>query len=266
MPEGDTVFLAAGRLHRELAGATVLRSDFRHPKLATNDLKGYVVREALSRGKNILMRFSGGRALTLRSHLRMDGSWRVFKPMTAPPRSVPPHHIRVILYGDKATAVGVLVQDLDLVPTADEGRLLAALGPDLLGPDWDPAEAVRRLSRTPSTELGVALVDQRNLAGIGNVYKSELCFLRGHSPWTPVGELDDLPEIVGLAHTLLVANSVRPNRSTTGSLRVGETSYVYGREAAPCRRCATAIKRAGQGDRVTYWCPHCQPGPSPSLR
>jgi endonuclease-8 len=263
MPEGDTVFRAATRLHEALAGATVARSDFRHPRLAANDLTGYHVVAALSRGKHILIRFGGPKNLTLRSHLRLDGSWRIFGPIKEPPRSIPAHHVRVVLGTDKATAVGVLVQDLDLIPTEQEPRLLAGLGPDLLGADWDPAEAVKRLRAEPARELGQALLDQRNLAGIGNVYKSELCFLRGHSPWTPIGDVDDLAELVDLAHRLLEANAHRGNRTTTGSLRVGETSYVYGRHAAPCRRCATPIRRAGQGERVTYWCPHCQPGPAP---
>jgi endonuclease-8 len=257
MPEGDTVFHMASVLRDALLGAAVRHSDFRVPKLATVDLSGYQVTGSLSRGKHLLLRFAGPRELTLRSHLRMDGFWRVYPPAVRQPRNVRAHEIRVILRCDRATGVGVLLQDLDLVPTAQEESLVGHLGPDLLGPDWDPDEAVLRLSAQPDRPLAEALLDQRNLAGIGNVYKSELCFLRGHLPLTPVGEVADLPALVDLAHRLLTANRTRV-RTTTGSTRRGETTYVYGRRAEPCRRCGTPIQRDGDGERVTYWCPTCQ--------
>jgi len=136
---------------------------------------------------------------------------------------------------------------------------LSYLGPDLLGPDWEAGEAVRRIAAKPDVEIAEALLDQRNLAGIGNLYKSETLFLRGLWPWTPAGQIKDLAGTVELAQKLVASNKGRWTQSTTGSLRRGETTYVYGRRAQPCRRCATAIASATQGDRVTYWCPHCQP-------
>ncbi|GIG56697.1 putative endonuclease 8 2 [Longispora fulva] len=265
MPEGDTVWQTARLLERRLAGRVLTGSDFRVPGLATVDLTGWTVRESTCRGKHLLLRLAaapdpGSRLFTLHSHLRMDGTWRVHAPgerWTARPA----HLIRVVLETAGAVAVGYHLHDLDLSPTADEHLVVGHLGPDILGSDWDEAEAVRRLRGRPGTTVAEALLDQRNLAGIGNVYKAEALFLRGVWPWTPVGNVGDLPALVRLARRLLLANRDRPVRSTTGSLRRGETSHVYGRAGSPCRRCGTAIRSESTGDRVTYWCPHCQPPP-----
>jgi endonuclease-8 len=264
MPEGDTVWLHARRLDGALRGERLVRTDFRLPALATADLAGWTVAEVLSRGKHLLLRAVGddGRRLTLHSHLRMDGSWRVYRPGERF-RGGPGHAIRVVLAAPRAVAVGYRLHDVALLPTGDESRLVGHLGPDLLGPDWDAAEAVRRLAARPDRPVGEALLDQRNLAGVGNLYKCELLFLRGVSPWAPVSAVPDLPALVELAHRTLRANRDRWAQSTTGSLRRGEISYVYGRHAEPCRRCGTAVRRDGEGDRVTYWCPVCQPGPGP---
>ena len=113
----------------------------------------------------------------------------------------------------------------------------------------------------PDREVGEALLDQRNLAGIGNLYKAETMFLRGLWPWTPSARVPDLPGVVTLAQKLVASNKGRWTQATTGSLRRGETTYVYGRRAQPCRRCGAAIRKAEQDERVTYWCPRCQPEP-----
>ncbi|RGC70095.1 Endonuclease 8 1 [Micromonospora sp. MW-13] len=271
MPEGDTVWNTARVLHRALGGARLTGSDFRVPGLATTDLTGWTVRESASRGKHLLLRLAAPEPLpadpaggtthwTLHSHLRMDGAWRAYAPgerWTARPA----HLIRAVLRGPEAVAVGYHLHELALVPTAEEGALVGHLGPDLLGADWDPAEAVRRLAAHPAATIGEALLDQRNLAGVGNLYKCEVLFLRGISPWTPVGAVPDLAGTVTLARKLLAANRGRWTQSTTGSLHRGRTSYVYGRRAQPCRRCGTAIRREELGERVTYWCPACQPAP-----
>lgn len=263
MPEGDTVWNTARVLERSLVGATLTGSDFRVPQLATADLTGRTVLASGSRGKHLLLRFDDG--LTLHSHLRMDGSWRVYG-RTERWSGGPAHLIRVVLRTPEAVAVGYHLHELKLLRTSDEGRLLAHLGPDLLGDDWDADEAARRLTAHPDAEIAEALLDQRCLAGIGNLYKAELLYLRGIWPWTPVRAVDDLAGLAGLAHRLLMANKGRWTQSTTGSLRRGETTYVYGRRAQPCRRCGTAIRKssptgAEQGERVTYWCPVCQPSP-----
>lgn len=261
MPEGDTVWNTARVLQRALAGARLAGSDFRVPQLAATDLTGWTVRESASRGKHLLLRLTGtdGGPWTLHSHLRMDGAWRAYAPgerWTARPA----HLIRVVLRSPAAVAVGYHLHELALVPTAEEESLVGHLGPDLLGPDWDADEAVRRLAADPDRTIGEALLDQRNLAGVGNLYKCEVLFLRGVSPWTPVGAVPDLPGTVALAQRLLAANRGRWTQSTTGVLHRGGTSYVYGRRAQPCRRCGTAIRKEELGERVTYWCPACQPG------
>lgn len=261
MPEGDTVFRTARELHRAFAGRRLTASDLRVPQLASTNLAGWTVTESISRGKHLLLRMrppDNGRAMTLHSHLGMDGSWRVYA-IGERWRAQSRHLIRAVVRTADAIAVGYQLYEVALVPTEGEGELLGHLGPDLLDPDWDPAEAVRRLGRLPATTVGEALRDQRNLAGIGNVYCCELLFLRGVWPWTLVGQVPDLPALVSLAHRLLDANRSRPVRSTTGSLRRGESTYVYGRAGALCRRCGTQILQAEQGGRVTYWCPSCQP-------
>ena len=150
-----------------------------------------------------------------------------------------------------------------MVRRATEHDLVGHVGPDLLGPDWDPDEAARRIAADPGREIGAALLDQRNLAGIGNLYKTELCFLRGVSPWTPVAEAGDLRAWVDLAHRLLHANKNGYAQSTTGDMHPARRNWVYGRST--CLRCGGRVARNRQGrppqDRISEWCPHCQPGP-----
>jgi endonuclease-8 len=262
VPEGDTVWNTAQALHKALAGQRLTAADFRVPALATADLTGATVRESTCRGKHLLLRLetADGRLLTLHSHLRMDGAWRTYRP-GARWTGGPGHVIRVALHTPAAVAVGYHLHDVTLVPTGEEDTLVGHLGPDLLGPDWNPAEAVRRIAKHPDTAIAEALLDQTNLAGIGNLYKCELLFLRGIWPWTPVREVPDLTALAVLAHKLLTANRGHWTQSTTGSLHRGQTTYVYGRRAQPCRRCGTLVEKAEQADRVTYWCPRCQPAP-----
>jgi endonuclease-8 len=261
MPEGDTVWNTARVLERALVGDLLTGSDFRVPQLATTDLTGWTVAESASRGKHLLLRLTrDGQGRTLHSHLRMDGAWRAYAPGERW-AGRPAHLIRVVLRTDRSVAVGYHLHELMLIPTAEESRVLGYLGPDLLGPDWDPDEAVRRIRGKPDVSIAEALLDQRNLAGVGNLYKSETLFLRGLWPWTPVAAVADLAGTVTLAQKLMASNRGRWTQTTTGSLRRGESSYVYGRRAQLCRRCGTAIRKAEQGDRVTYWCPRCQPDP-----
>jgi endonuclease-8 len=262
MPEGDTVWNTARVLERGLAGATLTASDFRVPQLATTDLAGWTVHESASRGKHLLLRLHRDDSrLTLHSHLRMEGSWRTYPP-GARWTGRPAHLIRVVLRAGRAVAVGYHLHEVALVPTAQEKALVGHLGPDLLGADWDLAEATRRVAAQPTVSIAEALLDQRNLAGVGNLYKAETLFLRGVWPWTPVGDLLDVAGTVALAQRLVASNRGRWTQTTTGSLRRGETSWVYGRRAQPCRRCGTPIAKAELGERVTYWCPHCQPEPA----
>ncbi|MFG2575590.1 Fpg/Nei family DNA glycosylase [Streptomyces sp. NPDC048481] len=265
MPEGDTIWQAAKRLHDALAGKVLTRSDLRVPKYATADLTGRAVLDVTARGKHLLTRVEGG--LTLHSHLRMDGAWKIYASDQRWTGG-PVHQIRAILGVHDRNAVGYRLPVLELLRTADEQEAVGHLGPDLLGPDWDAERALANLAATPDRPLGEALLDQRNLAGIGNVYKSELCFLLGVTPWLPVGALpaDRTAKLPVLAKKLLEANRDRPVRNTTG--RRAPDLFVYGRTPRPCLRCGTRIRVADQGDgsreRPTYWCPTCQTGPAPA--
>ncbi|QNP69818.1 Fpg/Nei family DNA glycosylase [Streptomyces roseirectus] len=259
MPEGDTVFRTARHLHTALAGAPLTRFDLRVPKYATVDLTGRTVLDVTPRGKHLLTRIEGG--LTLHSHLRMEGAWKVYAEGQRWSGG-PGHQIRALLGTADRTAVGYRLTVLNLIRTPEEDTLVGHLGPDLLGPDWAPDRALANLLTDPARPLGEALLDQRNLAGIGNVYKSELCFLTGATPWLPVGALpaDRTAKLPALAHRLLAANKDRPVRTTTG--RRGQDLFVYGRAGRPCLRCGTVVRVAGQDDRPTYWCPRCQRGPT----
>src|SRR5580704_9178921 len=228
MPEGDVVWYTARRLHEALAGRTLTRSDFRVPRLATADLTGDVVIETVARGKHLLTRTKGG--LTVHTHLRMDGSWRV-RPAAEALRDS--HQIRLVLANDEWQAVGYQLGVVELIRTSDESQVTGHLGPDLL--------------------------DQRNLAGIGNIYKAEVLFLRGINPWQPADGVADLGAVAELARRLLDANKERSGQVTTGNSRQGEETWVYGRRGRPCRRCGTPIRSEGQQDRTTFWCPSCQP-------
>ncbi len=262
MPEGDTVWNHAQQLNEALAGKVLSGSDFRVPQLATVSLVGYTVLEVASYGKHLLMRLASpqDRRMTLHSHLRMDGTWRLYQPGQRW-GARPAHTIRVVLRSGEVTAVGFHLHDLKLVRSEHEHELIGHLGPDLLGPNWDADEAARRLSAHGSETIAQALLDQRNLAGIGNLYKAEILFLHKVSPWAPVREAGDLRALADTAHRLLTANKGRWLQSTTGSVRPGETTFVYGRRGL-CRRCGTPIKHTDLGERVTYWCPGCQ-GPKP---
>jgi len=265
MPEGDTVWLAAKRMDTALAGAPLERGELRVPQLAAVDLAGATVREVVPRGKHMLIRFTDGR--TLRTHFRMDGSWHVYRPGT-PWRGGPAHSIRALLSTEHWDCVGYRLHDVRLVATADEHELVGHLGPDVLGPDWDLDEALRRLREHPDEQIGVAVLDQRNLAGIGNLYKVETLFLCGVNPWARVADVPDLLRVVERARTLMLLNRDRPEQSTTGDLRRGQDHWVFGREGRPCRRCRTTILLGDQGpdlqERVTFWCPRCQATPVPA--
>jgi endonuclease VIII len=264
VPEGDTVWLAAKRLHDALAGRVLTSSDFRVPQLATTNLTGQTVVEVVSRGKHMLMRLDSG--VTLHTHFKMDGSWHLYRPGSRWAGG-PDWQVRVVLGTEDWYAVGYRLPVVELFSSADETQAVGHLGPDLLGPDWSPVEARRRLLTDPAREIGQALLDQRNLAGIGNLYKAETLFLSGVTPWTTVGAVGDLDGILVRAHRLLDANRMRWEQSTTGNLRRGEQHWVFERAGRPCRRCGERIQVAMQGapprDRLTYWCPRCQRGPAP---
>jgi endonuclease-8 len=261
VPEGDTVWRTARRLDRALKGQVLKASDFRVPAFATWDLAGASVLDTVSRGKHLLTRIEGEQQWTLHTHLKMEGGWRVFAP--GRPWSRPAHTARVVLTTADAVAVGFSLGVVEIVKREREADLVGHLGPDLLGPDWDAAEAERRLREQPARTIKEALLDQTRLAGIGNMYANELCFVAGVSPQTPVDQVPDLARMVERAHQLLDQNRQRAVQSTTGDLSRGRQFWVYGRAGRECRRCRTTVRRTDLGDegqeRTTFWCPSCQP-------
>ncbi|HVE99052.1 MAG TPA: DNA-formamidopyrimidine glycosylase family protein [Mycobacteriales bacterium] len=267
MPEGDTVWLHAHKLRAAIAGQVLTKTDFRVPRHATVDLSGRTVLEVVSRGKHLLTRIEGG--TTLHTHFEMDGTWRLHRPGQRWAGGAA-HQVRVVLATADTVVVGYRLPVVDLLPTDAESTVVGHLGPDLLGPDWDLDEAVRRTAAQPDRAIGPALLDQRNLAGIGNLYKAEVLFLRGVSPWTRVADVPDLRATVALSQRLLEANKHRWAQVTTGDSRPGRDHWVFERAGEACRRCGTPIREAEQVEsaqptygRKTYWCPHCQPGPDP---
>ena len=256
MPEGDTVWRTAHRLHEVFAGRPLTACDLRWPGLSTLDLTGRRTLEVVPRGKHLLHRLDDG--WTIHSHLRMEGSWRIVRRPADPPRAA---KVRAVVGTDAYLAIGWSLGMLDVVRTADEGVLVGHLGPDLLGPDWDEEEAVRRLTADPARPLGEALLDQRNLAGIGTIYRTELCFLTGYDPRSPVGVVADPLRMVRLAHRMLLQNRQLPQICTTGDKRRGHSLWIYGRGTERCLRCGTPVERGELGEqrRVAYWCPSCQP-------
>jgi endonuclease VIII len=261
MPEGDVVWRTARQLDEALTGRVLRRSDFRVPRFATTDLTGRSVTGTVSRGKHLLTRVEGG--VTIHTHLRMEGVWRIRPAGGFVPRD---HRIRLILANEARQALGYQLGIVEVLRTEQEERAVGHLGPDLLGPGWDPAEAVRRLRADPARPVGEALLDQRNLAGIGTLYRAETLFLRGVSPWRAVADVDGLTELVTLARRLLDANKERIGQVTTGNRARGQETWVYNRAGQPCRRCGTPVSKAGQGaapeERNIFWCPRCQPAPA----
>ncbi len=266
MPEGDTIFRTAEVLRSALLDRRVTharaqaRPGLRHvPDLSV--LVGSKISSVEARGKHVLIGFDNG--LTLRSHMRMSGSWHRYRPGERWRR--PAHEASAVLETAESVAVAFNTPVVELLTDADlrRSRALLELGPDLLSRTFDADEALRRLRDRNGEELGNALLDQRAVAGIGNVYKSEVAFLERLSPWARVGVIEDAALVAALrtAKRLLEANTRGGPRVTTGSAPRGQGLWVYGRAGRPCRRCGSIIRSGRQGElaRTTYWCPRCQP-------
>jgi endonuclease-8 len=255
MPEGDTVFRAADKLRTALAGKTLTRCDVRVPKFATVDLTGQVVDEVLSRGKHLFIRVGDA---SIHSHLKMDGAWLVDGQI----RRVPQHKVRIILETADSRAAGVDLGVLEILRRDLDMDAVAHLGPDLLGDDWEPRVAAANLTAEPDRPLAETLLDQRVMAGVGNVYANELCFVSGRLPSSPVSAVKDPLRIVQRARDMLWLNRSRVNRTTTGNTRAGSDLWVYGRVGRPCRRCGTTIEsdraQVTGTERISFWCPACQ--------
>jgi endonuclease-8 len=267
MPEGDTIFRAASRMNAALAGSKVVRFETVFPRLMSVDLVGRTIERVHAIGKHLLIEFDGG--LALRTHMRMSGSWHLYRVGERWQRGRT--FMRLMIATDRFEAVGFNVPEANFTRTERDPRL-NRIGPDLLGDAFNADEAFRRLRERDEVEIADALLDQQALAGIGNVFKSEILFLRGIHPFTRVGALsdDELRGILATSHELLQANVVDRKRewSTWGGYRrtthrsdPRASLFVYGRRGSPCRRCQTGIEYVKQGKnaRSTYWCPRCQP-------
>jgi endonuclease VIII len=182
VPEGDTVFYAAERLRPALEGRVLTKTDFRVPAYATVDLSGRRLGEIATRGKHFLFRVEGGH--TIHTHFGMEGEWIVHRPGER--WRGPGHQARLVLENEKVVAVGFRLKVTEVIATAEEDRVLGHLGPDVLGADWDEEEVLTRLLGRSDEAIGEVLIDQTVMAGPGNVYKSEICFLSGVDPFTPV--------------------------------------------------------------------------------
>ena len=260
MPEGDTVWRTAHRLHEVFAGHALVRTDLRWPGISTTDLTGRTSIDVIARGKHLLHRVEGG--WTIHSHLRMEGSWRIERTAT-PPAALGATKVRAVLATATYTAVGWSLGMLDLVHTTDEGSLVGHLGPDVLGPGWDPDRAITNLAAAPAS-IASALLDQRNLAGLGTLWTSESLFLERLDPWTPASAVprERLERLVARAHKLLHANIGHAIQSSTGLRAPGQEHYAHGRNRRPCRVCGTPIRIGMEGpptqERTIYHCPTCQ--------
>jgi endonuclease-8 len=266
MPEGDTIHRAARTLNAALAGRTITRFETVFPKLARVDhdtpLAGRVVESVTAAGKNLLMQFSGD--LHLRTHMRMNGSWHIYRPGERWRKRF--SDMRIVLETAEWVAVAFNVPVAEFYDAQSLARQddLLHIGPDFLGETFDSAEAVRRIREHPEEEIANVLLNQRVVAGIGNEYKSELLFMTGVSPFAPVREVSEtqLQSILRTARKVMLANVAKraAGRITTFSLDRSQAQYVYGRGGKPCRRCGTRIEYAKQGRdaRGTYWCPKCQ--------
>ncbi len=265
MPEGDTIYRIADVLRRALLGASIVRA-YAQPRPGMRNVPdlerivGSLVTSVEARGKHLLIAFDNG--LTLRTHLRMRGAWHRYRVGEA--WKLPPNQASAVLVTPTVVAVCFDAPEVELMTDAQVAHhpQLTSLGPDLLSRAFEADEAVRRLRSAGQRAIGEALLDQRLMAGVGNVYKSEICFLEGVDPWRSAGKLDEasVAGLVATAHRLLAANVGGGARVTTGQRRPGRQMWVYGRAGQPCRRCGTLIegRRQGEQGRMTYWCPHCQ--------
>ena len=274
MPEGDTIFKAARTLHRALAGHTVTRFETGLVHLARVDadrpIVGRTVERVEAAGKHLLMIFSAD--LILRTHLRMNGSWHLYRPGERWQRAARDMRILIGTAEWEAVAFNVYVAEFVEAARLPRHRPLATLGPDLLGETFDMDAALARVRTRGAEPIADVLLNQRVIAGIGNVYKSELLFLAGIHPDTPASAIGDqaIADLIARARRLLQANTTdtagpgivtyRGLRRTTGRMNPSDHVWVYSRGGRPCRKCGTRIasRKSGDAARVTYWCPACQ--------
>ena len=274
MPEGDTIFRAARSLHKVLAGHVVTRFETAYAHIdrvnVDTPIAGRTVEKCESAGKHLLIRFSGD--LILRTHMRMNGSWHLYRHGERWWRGPQAMRVRIDTADWVAVAFNVPVAEFVTLRQLETRDPVAQLGPDLLGAEFDRHEAIRRIVASGARPIAMTLLDQRIVAGIGNVYKSEVLFLSSVHPEVPSSEvpLSVLEAMMDTARRLLRDNVVEGTSGQIQTYRnlrqfsVGssndENLWVYGRRNKPCRKCSTPIemKKMGLEARSTYWCPFCQ--------
>lgn len=278
MPEGDTLFRTAVTLRKALLNKTVTRFDSSVEEVSAVlrrcPLEGRNISHVEARGKHLLITFAPvgagdgeceERTLVLHTHLRMTGSWHIYRPGEAWQK--PERYAKVVIYTNDFVAPCFSAPVVELLTEwqAQRHPSLAGLGPDAMTEEFDPEAAFQRLRRHPDAEIGVAIMNQKAMAGVGNVYKSEVLFIRRLSPFRKVKELsdDDLRALIAESHRLLRLNEKRGDRQTHFSLRSNEKLWAYGRSGEPCRVCGERIRMRRQGfeARSTYFCPRCQAPP-----
>ncbi|MFP5237976.1 MAG: Fpg/Nei family DNA glycosylase [Acidobacteriota bacterium] len=274
MPEGDTIFRSARSLHRALAGKPITGFRSTYPLLTRfhddTPLTGQLVERVEARGKWLLMHFSGGGALA--THMLMSGSWHIYRP--GEPWQKPRSTARIVIENSEYHAIGfnVPVAEIHTAQTLARDRRIPAAGTDLLREEFDADATLARFLAHPDEDIGNVLLDQRVLAGVGNVFKSEVCFVTGMHPFRKAGTLsrEEAAQVIAVARRQLASNvmedspdrivTYRGNRRTTHRTDPSESLWVYGRNGQPCRKCGAPVRRRLQGfdARVTFWCPQCQ--------
>jgi endonuclease-8 len=257
MPEGDTIRRLADKISRRFVGERVQRTVTRDPRLVGVDFTGAVLREADAFGKHLMLRFDDGR--TLHGHLLMTGSWTV-----GPAATEPAWRRRVELWMETGRLTGLDVPILEVLPTSAESAVIGHLGPDLCAPaSPDIDEIVARLTTDARAPLAGALLDQRNVAGFGNLYAVELPFVVGVSPNQPVGSVDGLAGLIGLGAAMIRTNARRGPQNTTGRRIATDDHWIYPKRGRPCPICSTKLagwtEQQSPWRRVATWCPTCQP-------
>ncbi len=298
MPEGDSVLQLAERM-QFLRGRQVTHTSVRVPRYALANLDGMFCQRVWPVGKHLFMHFdaapadalpadavpadeAGARApaqppvdgLVVHTHLKMEGQWAIH--FAGDRWRKPGHTARIVLQvahqPRDIEIVGHSLGFVEVYPARHYVERIAHLGPDILAPDWQQAgraEALRRIESRPQRSIGAALLDQKNVAGIGNEYRAEACFIAGVHPAVSTGHVD-AAAVLDVTRRIMWANRFAPIRVTTGVRRAGETTYVFGRNNARCRRCGTLIEKSvlggvdaggdeGELERIIWWCPHCQP-------
>lgn len=279
MPEGDSVLQLSNRL-QWMTGRTVTHTDIRVPRFATATLNGQQVQRVWPYGKHLFMQIGD---TIVHTHLKMEGVWAIHKAGSRWRK--PGYTARIVLRftpqhpgGAEIEIVGHELGFVRLYPAGEYQRVISDLGPDILDPAWleeGLAECVRRIMKRPERALGAALLDQSNVAGIGNEYRAEILFLLGWHPAIPVGEVGTagVERALRLSRRVMWENRLEPVRIFTGDKRPGMGTYVFGRANKACRRCGHAIRKGTLGgkfaggdanldvaelERVIWWCPSCQ--------